>query len=107
MKPRARLWNLGFLSLLTTQFFEAASDNLVKGAIGFAIATSAPWEPVFGEGGNGIVAIDDHWLHRKRGVGPVKAVAQQRDDRVGGAGAMRVVRRRSAMLVAMVVAPAA
>ncbi len=57
MKPRAGLWNLGFLSLLTTQFFEAASDNLVKGAIGFAIATSAPWEPVFGEGGNGIVAI--------------------------------------------------
>ncbi len=57
MKPRAGLWNLGFLSLLMTQFFEAASDNLVKGAIGFAIAASAPWEPVFGEGGNGIVAI--------------------------------------------------
>ncbi len=57
MKPRARLWNLGFLSLLATQFFEAASDNLVKGAIGYAIAVGGPWESFFGAGGNGLVAL--------------------------------------------------
>ncbi len=57
MRTRARLWNLGFVSLLTTQFFEAASDNLVKGAIGYAIAVGGPWEAFFGAGGNGLVAL--------------------------------------------------
>ncbi|MFM2165410.1 MAG: Lysophospholipid transporter LplT [Planctomycetota bacterium] len=54
--PRG-LWNRGFLSLLLTQFFEAASDNIIKGVITFAVAVGAPWESVFGEGGNGIVGL--------------------------------------------------
>ncbi|MSR41191.1 MAG: MFS transporter [Phycisphaerales bacterium] len=57
MKPRAALWNHGFASLLTTQFFEAACDNLVKGALAFAIATGGPWNEYFGAGGNGLVAL--------------------------------------------------
>jgi acyl-[acyl-carrier-protein]-phospholipid O-acyltransferase/long-chain-fatty-acid--[acyl-carrier-protein] ligase len=55
-KPRG-LWNHGFVSLLLTQFFEAASDNIIKGVITFAVAVGGPWESVFGEGGNGIVGI--------------------------------------------------
>lgn len=56
--PDARgMWNRGFVSLLATQFFEAASDNIIKGAIGFAVAVGGPWESVFGKGGNGIVGV--------------------------------------------------
>ena len=51
------LWNRGFISLLFTQFFEAASDNIIKGVILFAVATGAPWESVLGKGGNGIIGI--------------------------------------------------
>ena len=51
------MWNRGFLSLLATQFFEAASDNIVKGVILFAVAVGAPWETVFGKGGNGVVGV--------------------------------------------------
>jgi acyl-[acyl-carrier-protein]-phospholipid O-acyltransferase/long-chain-fatty-acid--[acyl-carrier-protein] ligase len=51
------MWNRGFLSLLATQFFEAASDNIVKGVIVFAVAVGGPWEAVFGKGGNGIVGV--------------------------------------------------
>ncbi len=51
------LWNAGFVSLLLTQFFEAASDNIIKGVITFAVAMGGPWETTFGEGGNGIVGI--------------------------------------------------
>lgn len=54
--PRG-LWNRGFISLLFTQFFEAASDNIIKGVITFAVAVGGPWEQVFGEGGNGVVGI--------------------------------------------------
>ncbi len=55
--PHSRgLFNRGFLSLLFTQFFEAASDNIIKGVILFAVAAGGPWESVMGEGGNGIVA---------------------------------------------------
>ena len=57
-EPRPRgLWNRGFISLLLTQFFEAASDNIIKGVISFAVAIGGPWETVFGEGGNGVVGI--------------------------------------------------
>jgi len=51
------MWNRGFLSLLATQFFEAASDNIIKTTIGFAVAVGGPWEAVFGKGGNGVVAV--------------------------------------------------
>ena len=54
--PRG-LWNRGFISLLFTQFFEAASDNIIKGVITFAVAAGGPWETVFGEGGNGLIGI--------------------------------------------------
>lgn len=54
--PRG-LWNRGFVSLLATQFFEAASDNVIKGTLSFAVALGAPWEQVFGEGGNGLVGL--------------------------------------------------
>lgn len=54
--PRG-LWNRGFLSLVATQFFEAASDNVIKGTLSFAVALGAPWEQVFGEGGNGLVGM--------------------------------------------------
>jgi len=55
-EPRG-LWNRGFLSLLLTQFFEACSDNVIKGTLSFAVAVGAPWEKVFGEGGNGVVGL--------------------------------------------------
>ena len=51
------LWNRGFVSLLATQFFEAASDNIVKGVISFAVAQGGPWESTFGDGGNGVVGL--------------------------------------------------
>ena len=54
--PRG-LWNRGFVSLLATQFFEAASDNVIKGTLSFAVAFGAPWEHAFGTGGNGIVGL--------------------------------------------------
>jgi acyl-[acyl-carrier-protein]-phospholipid O-acyltransferase/long-chain-fatty-acid--[acyl-carrier-protein] ligase len=54
--PRG-LWNRGFVSLLATQFFEASSDNVIKGTLTFAVAAGAPWEHAFGPGGNGIVGI--------------------------------------------------
>lgn len=55
--PPKGLWNRGFASLLATQFFEAASDNVIKGTLSFAVAVGAPWERVFGEGGNGLVGL--------------------------------------------------
>jgi len=55
--PPRGLWNRGFLSLVATQFFEAASDNIIKGTLSFAVALGAPWEQVFGEGGNGFVGL--------------------------------------------------
>ncbi len=54
---RAPLWNRGFVSLLFTQFFEAASDNIIKDTIVFAAAVAGPWEKVFGEGGSGLIAV--------------------------------------------------
>jgi MFS family permease len=55
--PPRGLWNRGFVSLVATQFFEAASDNVIKGTLSFAVALGAPWEQVFGEGGNGLVGL--------------------------------------------------
>ena len=54
--PRG-MWNRGFTSLLLTQFFEAASDNVIKGTLSFAVAAGAPWEASFGTGGNGVVGL--------------------------------------------------
>lgn len=54
---RAPLWNRGFLSLLSTQFFEAASDNVLKTLLTFAVATGGPWAGRLGEGGQGWVGF--------------------------------------------------
>lgn len=54
--PRG-LWNRGFVSLLLTQFFEAASDNIIKDTIVFAAAVGGPWEATFGAGGGGLIAV--------------------------------------------------
>jgi MFS family permease len=56
-RGRAKLFNLGFCSLLATQFFEAASDNVLKQLLVFAVATGGPWEGRLGEGGQGWVAF--------------------------------------------------
>jgi acyl-[acyl-carrier-protein]-phospholipid O-acyltransferase/long-chain-fatty-acid--[acyl-carrier-protein] ligase len=55
--PRAPLWNAGFLSLLATQFFEAATDNLIKTSLTLAVAAGKPWEQVLGKGGGGIIGV--------------------------------------------------
>ena len=54
---RAPLWNRGFLSLLATQFFEAASDNVLKTLLSFAVAEGGPWAGRLGEGGQGWVGF--------------------------------------------------
>jgi acyl-[acyl-carrier-protein]-phospholipid O-acyltransferase/long-chain-fatty-acid--[acyl-carrier-protein] ligase len=54
---RRPLWNAGFFSLLATQFFAAASDNILKQALTFAVALGGPWAGHLGAGGQGWVAI--------------------------------------------------
>lgn len=54
---RRPLWNAGFLSLLATQFFEAASDNVLKSLLSFAVATGGPWDGRLGAGGQGWVGV--------------------------------------------------
>jgi len=54
---RRPLWNRGFLSLFATQFFEAASDNVIKGAITFAVAENGPWQSRIGAGGQGWITV--------------------------------------------------
>ncbi|MDZ4754789.1 MAG: MFS transporter [Phycisphaerae bacterium] len=54
---RRPLWNAGFISLLVTQFFEAASDNVLKGVLTFAVAANGPWSDRFGPGGQWIVGV--------------------------------------------------
>lgn len=54
---RAPLFNRGFLSLFATQFFEAAGDNIIKGALGYAVAVGGPWHDRIGDGGQGFVSF--------------------------------------------------
>ncbi|MBL9120439.1 MAG: MFS transporter [Phycisphaerae bacterium] len=54
---RRPLWNSGFVSLLATQFFEAASDNILKSLLTFAVATGGPWGGRLGEGGQGWIGF--------------------------------------------------
>lgn len=46
----------GFLSLVTTQFFGAMNDNILKGILTFMVIDGA-WAGELGEGGQGIVGI--------------------------------------------------
>ncbi len=50
--PPPRLFGRGFLSLLTTQFFGAANDNILKQCLTFMVATGI-WSGAVGEGGLG------------------------------------------------------
>lgn len=54
---RRPLANRGFVSLFATQFFEAAGDNVIKGAIVYAVALDGPWHDRIGSGGQGVVGL--------------------------------------------------
>jgi MFS family permease len=54
---RRPLWNSGFVSLLATQFFEAASDNVLKSLLTYAVAVGGPWDGRLGAGGQGWVGF--------------------------------------------------
>ncbi|MFO0828021.1 MAG: MFS transporter [Phycisphaerales bacterium] len=56
-RQRRPLWNAGFISLFATQYFEAASDNVIKGALGFAVGLGGPWADRLGDGGQGLVSF--------------------------------------------------
>jgi len=53
---KSKLWQRGFLSLITTQFFGAANDNILKGVLVYMVIDGA-WEGRLGAGGQGIVSI--------------------------------------------------
>ncbi|QDT02562.1 Lysophospholipid transporter LplT [Rubripirellula lacrimiformis] len=52
----SKLFQRGFLSLLTAQFFGAMNDNVLKGILTFMVIDGA-WAGHLGEGGQGIVGI--------------------------------------------------
>ena len=52
----SKLLNRGFLSLITTQFFGAANDNILKGALIYMVIDGA-WAGQLGAGGQGIVSV--------------------------------------------------
>ncbi|MDA0974787.1 MAG: hypothetical protein O2927_02365, partial [Planctomycetota bacterium] len=47
----------GFASLLVTQFFGAANDNILKGVLAFAVAAGGIWAASLGDGGQGWVGL--------------------------------------------------
>ena len=51
-----KLFNRGFLSLIVTQFFGAANDNILKGILVYMVIDGA-WAGQLGSGGQGIVSI--------------------------------------------------
>lgn len=53
---KSKLWQRGFLSLLATQFFGAANDNILKGVLIYMVIDGA-WTGRLGTGGQGIVSI--------------------------------------------------
>jgi acyl-[acyl-carrier-protein]-phospholipid O-acyltransferase/long-chain-fatty-acid--[acyl-carrier-protein] ligase len=52
----SKLLGRGFLSLITTQFFGAANDNILKGVLIYMVIDGA-WAGQLGSGGQGIVSI--------------------------------------------------
>ncbi len=52
----SKLFSRGFLSLLVTQFFGAANDNILKGVLIYMVIDGA-WAGQLGSGGQGIVSI--------------------------------------------------
>lgn len=49
--------NRGFLSLVATQFFGAANDNIIKGMLTFMVISGGIWEGQLGAGGQGIAGM--------------------------------------------------
>lgn len=47
----------GFLSLLATQFFGAANDNILKGVLTYMVIEGGTWEGKLGAGGQAIVGV--------------------------------------------------
>ena len=52
----SKLLDRGFLSLITTQFFGAANDNILKGVLIYMVIDGA-WGGQLGSGGQGIVSV--------------------------------------------------
>lgn len=55
-RTRSNLAKRGFLSLIATQFFGAANDNILKGVLTYMVIDGA-WRGDLGDGGQGIVGI--------------------------------------------------
>jgi len=53
---RSELFKRGFLSLIVTQFFGAANDNILKGVLTYMVIDGA-WTGRLGTGGQGIVGL--------------------------------------------------
>ena len=53
----SKLFNRGFSSLLATQFFGAANDNVLKQVLTFMVATGGLWDGHLGAGGQAYVAL--------------------------------------------------
>jgi MFS family permease len=52
----SNLFKRGFMSLIATQFFGAANDNILKGVLIFMVVDGA-WSETLGNGGQGIVSF--------------------------------------------------
>ncbi|MCA9171444.1 MAG: MFS transporter [Planctomycetales bacterium] len=55
-QSNARLWNVGYVSLLVAQFFGAANDNILKQCLIFMVTTGI-WHEQLGEGGQVVPAL--------------------------------------------------
>ena len=55
-KSQSPLAYIGFLSLVFTQFFGVANDNLLKQVLTFGLAAAGIWKGTLGEGGQSYVA---------------------------------------------------
>ena len=56
IESQRQLANKGFLSLVFTQFFGVANDNLLKQVLTFGLAAAGIWKGTLGEGGQSYVA---------------------------------------------------
>lgn len=53
----SNLKNRGFMSLVATQFFGAANDNIIKGVLTFMVITGGIWAGKLGPGGQAIAGM--------------------------------------------------
>lgn len=54
---KSNLVKRGFTSLLATQFFGAANDNILKGVLTYMVIAQGTWDGQLGEGGQAIVGV--------------------------------------------------